>query len=186
LGATPAPLSATIAAGSNITLYWTTWTQAHWGPVINYLAKCPGDCSTVDKTTLRWVKVDASGLVASTPYPGKSQVITKICIAGVSDKHVDARQASGATMCWPLTTRPTLSVFHQNSHQATMSSGTKSLRCMSPRRSTVRSSTRCASTFKSRARDPFSYQQARSVLLSIHLPIRAFSSTSMLSHKRLM
>lgn len=31
-------------------------------PVLTYIANCNGDCPQVDKTTLEWVKIDASGI----------------------------------------------------------------------------------------------------------------------------
>jgi len=40
-GSTPAPLHATAAAGSTVTLRWTLWPDSHVGPVITYMARCP-------------------------------------------------------------------------------------------------------------------------------------------------
>ncbi|KAK5108798.1 hypothetical protein LTR62_007772 [Meristemomyces frigidus] len=68
--ATVGKASAPIAAGQNVTLQWTTWPSSHHGPVINYLAKVPGDFASVDKTTLEWVKFDASGLLDDSTPPG--------------------------------------------------------------------------------------------------------------------
>ncbi|KKK13934.1 hypothetical protein P175DRAFT_0437723 [Aspergillus ochraceoroseus IBT 24754] len=62
-GATPAALSAPVAAGSTIEITWNTWPESHKGPIINYLAKCNGDCSTVDKTSLKFVKIQADALI---------------------------------------------------------------------------------------------------------------------------
>ncbi|KAF9002937.1 glycoside hydrolase family 61 protein [Cyathus striatus] len=43
----PGPISATIAAGDSLTVLWNTWPLGHYGPVLNYMAKCPtSDCST--------------------------------------------------------------------------------------------------------------------------------------------
>ncbi|KAL1619120.1 hypothetical protein SLS56_010254 [Neofusicoccum ribis] len=61
-GATNAQTSAKIAAGEKIELEWTTWPDSHKGPVISYLANCGTDCTTVDKSTLEFVKIDAGGL----------------------------------------------------------------------------------------------------------------------------
>lgn len=61
-GATNAQTSATVAAGQDITIEWTDWPESHKGPVISYLANCGGDCTTVDKETLEFVKIDAGGL----------------------------------------------------------------------------------------------------------------------------
>jgi hypothetical protein len=68
--ATPGAISAPVAAGSTVELQWTTWPDSHHGPVISYLAKCNGNCSTVDKTTLDFVKIDESGLIDDTTVPG--------------------------------------------------------------------------------------------------------------------
>ncbi|KAL4787352.1 glycoside hydrolase [Aspergillus varians] len=66
-GATPAVLSAPVEAGGSIDITWNTWPESHKGPIINYLADCGGDCSSADKTTLEWVKIQADALVdAST------------------------------------------------------------------------------------------------------------------------
>ncbi|KAK8200016.1 endoglucanase-4 [Phyllosticta capitalensis] len=69
-GATNAKTSAPIKAGSNVTLEWTEWPESHHGPVISYLANCKGNCTTVDKTTLEWVKIDAAGLIDDSSVPG--------------------------------------------------------------------------------------------------------------------
>jgi hypothetical protein len=68
--ATNAALSATVAAGGTIDLQWTTWPESHHGPVISYLANCGGDCTTVDKTTLKFFKIDEGGLIDDTTVPG--------------------------------------------------------------------------------------------------------------------
>ncbi|KAF2466451.1 endoglucanase IV precursor [Lindgomyces ingoldianus] len=44
--------------GSKITFQWNTWPVSHKGPVFDYIASCNGDCTTVDKTKLTWVKMD--------------------------------------------------------------------------------------------------------------------------------
>ncbi|KAL4910969.1 hypothetical protein BDW74DRAFT_164666 [Aspergillus multicolor] len=61
-GAAPADLSAPVTAGSSIDVTWNTWPESHKGPIINYLAKCDGDCSSADKTTLKWVKIQADAI----------------------------------------------------------------------------------------------------------------------------
>lgn len=59
INGTTTPLKAApLTAGSNITLHWTTWPDSHKGPIFAYLARCGnGDCATVDKSTLEWVKI---------------------------------------------------------------------------------------------------------------------------------
>ncbi|KAI1340964.1 lytic polysaccharide monooxygenase [Xylariaceae sp. FL0016] len=61
LDADNAALTASATAGSNVTITWNTWPESHKGPVIDYLADCGGDCSTVDKTTLKWFKIAEMG-----------------------------------------------------------------------------------------------------------------------------
>lgn len=53
--------SATVAAGGAVDFQWTAWPESHIGPVITYVANCGGDCGSVDKSTLKWVKIDAAG-----------------------------------------------------------------------------------------------------------------------------
>ncbi|CAG7954103.1 unnamed protein product [Penicillium nalgiovense] len=65
-----AALSATVTAGSSIDLQWTPWPESHHGPVITYLASCNGDCTTVDKTTLEFFKIEEVGLIDGTNPPG--------------------------------------------------------------------------------------------------------------------
>jgi len=70
LGATPAGTAAKVAGGDKVELQWTPWPNSHHGPVIDYLAKCPGSCSNVDKTTLKFFKIDQVGLVSDATVPG--------------------------------------------------------------------------------------------------------------------
>ncbi|KAF1952939.1 glycoside hydrolase, partial [Byssothecium circinans] len=59
--AKPGTSSATVKAGGKLAWQWSTWPQSHIGPVITYAANCGGDCSAVDKETLKWVKIDEAG-----------------------------------------------------------------------------------------------------------------------------
>lgn len=59
-----------VAAGDRISLQWNTWPESHHGPVLDYLADCGGSCETVDKTTLKFFKIDGVGLVDDTTPPG--------------------------------------------------------------------------------------------------------------------
>ncbi|KAF3351920.1 hypothetical protein VdG1_09532 [Verticillium dahliae VDG1] len=70
-GATPAANPGTVTAGSTMLIHWTSadpvlspegW--AHSGPTPTYLAPCHGSCAEVDKSTLRWTKIQESGLVS--------------------------------------------------------------------------------------------------------------------------
>ncbi|KAH7399771.1 putative endoglucanase-4 [Cadophora sp. MPI-SDFR-AT-0126] len=66
LGAKNGALSATVAAGTTMEVFWSGWPDSHKGPVIDYLASCKGDCATVDKTTLEFFKIDEKGLEAGS------------------------------------------------------------------------------------------------------------------------
>ena len=48
------------------------------GPMIDYLANCNGDCTTVDKTKLLFNKIDEAGLINGSPPPGTWASDTKI------------------------------------------------------------------------------------------------------------
>ncbi|KAK6070486.1 glycosyl hydrolase family 61 protein [Seiridium cupressi] len=58
----PGALTATVSAGGSITFQWPAEWAHPYGPILTYVASCNGECSTVDKTTLEWVKIDASGI----------------------------------------------------------------------------------------------------------------------------
>jgi lytic cellulose monooxygenase (C1-hydroxylating) len=62
--------TATVAAGSSVDLVWTGWPDSHHGPVIDYLADCGGNCTTVDKTTLKWFKLAEVGQLELGPGGG--------------------------------------------------------------------------------------------------------------------
>lgn len=68
--ATPAGGYASVKAGDTIEAYWTAWPSSHHGPVIDMLANCNGDCTTVTKTDLEFFKIAAVGLVDDTTLPG--------------------------------------------------------------------------------------------------------------------
>lgn len=68
--ATNAQAYGSVAAGGTVEFQWNTWPDSHHGPVLTYIADCGGDCTTVDKTTLMWTKIDAVGLVDDTTAPG--------------------------------------------------------------------------------------------------------------------
>ncbi|KAJ5469239.1 Endoglucanase-4 [Penicillium diatomitis] len=70
MDATNAKGHIVVAAGDKINLQWTTWPDTHHGPVITYLADCGASCETVDKTTLKFFKIDAVGLVDESTPPG--------------------------------------------------------------------------------------------------------------------
>ncbi|KAG8670680.1 hypothetical protein FPOAC1_010113 [Fusarium poae] len=71
LNATNGHLAANITAGTTITVRWSDWPQAHWGPVLDYMARCPNnDCTTVDKAKLKFFKIDELGQLTRGTVPG--------------------------------------------------------------------------------------------------------------------
>lgn len=68
--ATPGNTYIPVTAGSSMQLQWNTWPVSHHGPVIDYLANCNGECTTVNKENLNFFKVDAGGLVNGANPPG--------------------------------------------------------------------------------------------------------------------
>lgn len=71
LSATPGQTSIKVSAGETVELQWTTWPESHHGPVLDYLAKCSGDCTGVDKTSLSFFKISEGGLIDGSSSPGK-------------------------------------------------------------------------------------------------------------------
>ncbi|THZ06822.1 glycoside hydrolase [Aureobasidium pullulans] len=69
-GAGNAKLSAPVNGGDSISFNWDTWPTSHKGPVITYLAKCDGDCADADKASLKWFKIDATGIVSGDSNTG--------------------------------------------------------------------------------------------------------------------
>ncbi|KAJ5082618.1 hypothetical protein N7532_011661 [Penicillium argentinense] len=68
--ASPGKISASVKAGGSVELQWTDWPESHHGPVITYLANCNGDCASVDKTSLKFFKIDEGGLIDDSNVPG--------------------------------------------------------------------------------------------------------------------
>ncbi|KAF7162669.1 hypothetical protein CNMCM6106_009488 [Aspergillus hiratsukae] len=68
--ATNAQAYIELAAGDRIQLQWTAWPESHHGPVIDYLASCGESCTIVDKTSLKFFKIDGVGLVDNSAVPG--------------------------------------------------------------------------------------------------------------------
>ena len=63
--AAPARAHATVKAGGTVEFQWTQW-PTHQGPVVDYMAACPGSCEDADKTQLQWFKIAERGLVSLT------------------------------------------------------------------------------------------------------------------------
>ncbi|KAI0130494.1 glycoside hydrolase [Xylariales sp. AK1849] len=60
-GGTSAPISASVAAGTNITAVWKQWTHQQ-GPVMVWMYACSGDFSACDGKSANWFKIDQTGL----------------------------------------------------------------------------------------------------------------------------
>ncbi|KIY65590.1 lytic polysaccharide monooxygenase [Cylindrobasidium torrendii FP15055 ss-10] len=58
----PGPITANVAAGGSVKMLWNTWPIGHYGPVLNYMAKCAtDDCSTFKGDTgSPWFKIQQS------------------------------------------------------------------------------------------------------------------------------
>jgi hypothetical protein len=68
--AKPGKAHIPVVAGQSVQLFWNTWPPGHSGPILDYLAPCANnDCSTVDKTALKFAKIDQVGL-HNGPAPG--------------------------------------------------------------------------------------------------------------------
>ncbi|RMZ75684.1 hypothetical protein DV738_g5326, partial [Chaetothyriales sp. CBS 135597] len=71
VGATPAGTYVNVTAGHSVKLEWSDWPDMHKGPMIDYIARCTNDdCTTVDKTTLLFNKIDEKGLIDGSFQPG--------------------------------------------------------------------------------------------------------------------
>lgn len=71
----PAHNYGDVSRGGTVSFFWTSdnrdrnphgWAPSHTGPLATYIAPCPhGDCTAhVDKSALRWTKIDHKGLIA--------------------------------------------------------------------------------------------------------------------------
>jgi lytic cellulose monooxygenase (C1-hydroxylating) len=63
--ASPGQTSASVPAGGTVEFQWTHW-PAHQGPVVDYMAACPGKCEDAQKMELKWFKIAEQGLVSQT------------------------------------------------------------------------------------------------------------------------
>lgn len=69
-GATPGEDYIRVSAGGTIELQWTVWPESHHGPMLDYLAPCGDDCTSVDKSSLQWTKIDEAGMNEWVTQPG--------------------------------------------------------------------------------------------------------------------
>ncbi|KAF5354661.1 hypothetical protein D9756_005332 [Leucocoprinus leucothites] len=62
--------TAAVSAGSQVTAYWNQWPHTI-GPVMVYMAKCPGACASASPSSLSWFKIDQGGLISGTLSGGQ-------------------------------------------------------------------------------------------------------------------
>ena len=75
--ASPGTLSVNVTAGGTVSFQWpATWPHPY-GPILTYVAKCAGECSKVDKTTLKWVKIQEAGINYSTQKWASADMIAQ-------------------------------------------------------------------------------------------------------------
>jgi hypothetical protein len=83
--ATNSKLYATVAAGSEVSLTWNYWPDSHKGPIMDYLAPCNGECTTVDKNSLKFFKIAQKGQIRLGAGGGKTgyvRVSQSLCVQG--------------------------------------------------------------------------------------------------------
>ncbi|KAF2429876.1 family 61 endoglucanase [Tothia fuscella] len=130
----PVTASASVPAGSVVTFIWTEWKSDHPGPVMTYLAKCPGKCSDFKGSTGNvWVKIDQAGYDASksTPWASKrlplqnSTWTVKLPSSIVSGEYILRHEILGLQR---TNKEPTQAQFYPSCHQIIITGGgTKSL-----------------------------------------------------------
>lgn len=68
-------ITGSVAAGGTVDFFWTKWPDSHIGPILTYVANCGGDCTTVDKTTLKFVKIDEAAVdLATQKWPTDAMI----------------------------------------------------------------------------------------------------------------
>lgn len=70
LSSRPGERHASVAAGSSINLQWNQWPESHHGPVLDYMARCDGECENANKNALEFFKIAEAGLNDGSPAPG--------------------------------------------------------------------------------------------------------------------
>ncbi|OBZ68228.1 hypothetical protein A0H81_11842 [Grifola frondosa] len=75
VGSSPAPIFATVSAGSQMHLNWTTWPDSHVGPMITYMAKAPSDITAwLPGTAAVWFKVAEAGKTADGQWASTDEL----------------------------------------------------------------------------------------------------------------
>ncbi|KAL9113856.1 MAG: hypothetical protein Q9227_001990 [Pyrenula ochraceoflavens] len=61
---------ATVKAGSKVTAYWNNPWPHNIGPVVVWMAACPGSCASTSPSGNAWFKIDQAGLESGTLATG--------------------------------------------------------------------------------------------------------------------
>ncbi|KAI1123015.1 lytic polysaccharide monooxygenase [Nemania abortiva] len=92
--ATPGQTYIQANAGDTLTLYWNTWPDTHKGPIINYLAKCSGECTAATPGGLSFTKISQSAYLSGS-NPGTWVTDTMIAQNFTSDVKIPSSLAAG-------------------------------------------------------------------------------------------
>ncbi|KAI1190204.1 lytic polysaccharide monooxygenase [Nemania serpens] len=92
--ATPGGTYVSANSGDTLTLYWNTWPDTHRGPIINYLAKCSGECTSAAPGSLSFTKI-SQGAYISGSNPGTWVTDTMVAKNFTSDVKIPAGLAPG-------------------------------------------------------------------------------------------
>lgn len=128
-------LSANVTAGTSITAKWSQWTHAE-GPVMVYMAKCNGACTSTNSASVSWFKIAQTGLISGTLAKGSwgnGQIMSTLSYTATSES---ALEQSGAIAY-------TVTQSRARSRPASTSFATS---CWRSTRQTPRSSTRSVRT----------------------------------------
>ncbi|KAI1171268.1 lytic polysaccharide monooxygenase [Nemania sp. FL0916] len=81
-------------AGDTLTLYWNTWPDTHKGPILNYLAKCNGECTSASAGSLQWSKIEQGAWISGSD-PGTWVTDTMIAQNFTADVTLPSKLAPG-------------------------------------------------------------------------------------------
>ncbi|CAI9636778.1 unnamed protein product [Alternaria burnsii] len=81
--ATAGRLYANVNAGDTIEFEWNTWPDSHKGPIINYIAPCDGDCTTLTPGALRWSKISQSAIISPGTWVTDKLITDKFKVSTV-------------------------------------------------------------------------------------------------------
>ncbi|KAI0871025.1 lytic polysaccharide monooxygenase [Hypoxylon argillaceum] len=81
-------------SGDTLTLYWNTWPDTHKGPIINYLAKCSGECTAATPGGLSFTKISEAAYLSGSD-PGTWVTDTMIAQNFTSDVEIPSGLAPG-------------------------------------------------------------------------------------------